>query len=46
MFDDILARKKAFLDYKKEKVKKVENWITGIAMVTLVTRMTRVGGIR
>ena len=26
MFDDILARKKAFLDYKKEKVKKVKNW--------------------
>ena len=26
VFDDILARKKAFLDYKKEKVKKVENW--------------------
>ena len=46
VFDDILARKKAFLDYKKEKVKKVKNWITGIAMVTLVTRMTRVGGIR
>ena len=26
VFDDILERKKAFLDYKKEKVKKVENW--------------------
>ena len=26
VFDDILARKKAFLDYKKEKVKKVKNW--------------------
>ena len=26
VFDNILARKKAFLDYKKEKVKKVENW--------------------
>ena len=26
VFDDILQRKKAFLDYKKEKVKKVENW--------------------
>ena len=26
MFDDILERKKAFLDYKKHKVKKVENW--------------------
>ena len=25
VFDDILERKKAFLDYKKEKVKKVEN---------------------
>ena len=46
VFDDILERKKAFLDYKKEEVKKVKNWITGIAMVTLVTRMTRVGGIR
>ena len=46
MFDDILERKQAFLDYKKEDVKKFENWITGIAMVTLVTRMTRVGRIR
>ena len=46
VFDDILERKQAFLDYKKEEVKKVKNWITGIAMVTLVTRMTRVGGIR
>ena len=46
VFDDILERKQAFLDYKKEEVKKFENWITGIAMVTLVTRMTRVGGIR
>ena len=45
VFDNILERKKAFLDYKK-KVKKVKNWITGIAMVTLVTRMTRVGRIR
>ena len=26
MCDDILERKKAFLDYKKQKVKKVENW--------------------
>ena len=26
MFDDILERKKAFLYYKKHKVKKVENW--------------------
>ena len=26
VFDDILERKKAFLDYKKEKIKKVENW--------------------
>ena len=26
VFDDILERKKAFLDYKKEKVKKVKNW--------------------
>ena len=26
VFDNILERKKAFLDYKKEKVKKVENW--------------------
>ena len=26
MFDDILERKQAFLDYKKEKVKKVKNW--------------------
>ena len=28
MFDDILERKKAFLDYKKKtrKIKKVENW--------------------
>ena len=26
MFDDILERKKAFLDYKKQKVKKVKNW--------------------
>ena len=25
MFDDILEREKAFLDYKKKKVKKVEN---------------------
>ena len=46
VFDDILERKQAFLDYKKEEVKKVKNWITSIAMVTLVTRMTRVGGIR
>ena len=46
VFDDILERKQAFLDYKKEEVKKVKNWITGIAVVTLVTRMTRVGGIR
>ena len=26
VFDDILGRKKAFLDYKKQKVKKVKNW--------------------
>ena len=26
VFDDILERKKAFLDYKKQKVKKVKNW--------------------
>ena len=26
MFDDILERKKAFLDYKKQRVKKVQNW--------------------
>ena len=26
VFDDILERKKAFLDYKKEKIKKVKNW--------------------
>ena len=26
VFDDILERKKIFLDYKKEKVKKVKNW--------------------
>ena len=26
MFDDILERKKAFLDYKKQKVKTVKNW--------------------
>ena len=26
VFDDILERKKAFLDYKKQKVKKAENW--------------------
>ena len=26
MFDDILERKQAFLDYKKDKVKKVKNW--------------------
>ena len=25
-FDDILERKKAFLDYKKQKIKKVNNW--------------------
>ena len=25
-FDDILERKKAFLDYKKHKVKTVKNW--------------------
>ena len=25
VFDDILERKKAFLDYKKQKVKKVKN---------------------
>ena len=26
VFDDILEMKKAFLDYKKEKVKTVKNW--------------------
>ena len=26
IFDDILAWKKAFLDYKKKKVKTVKNW--------------------
>ena len=26
VFDDTLERKKAFLDYKKQKVKKVKNW--------------------
>ena len=26
VFDDILERKKAFIDYKKQKVKKVKNW--------------------
>ena len=26
VLDDILERKKAFLDYKKQKVKKVKNW--------------------
>ena len=26
VFDDILERKKAFLDYEKPKVKKVKNW--------------------
>ena len=26
VFDDILEKKKAFLDYKKWKVKTVENW--------------------
>ena len=26
VFDDILERKKAFLDYKKEKVKTLKNW--------------------
>ena len=26
VFNNILERKKAFLDYKKEKVKKVKNW--------------------
>ena len=26
VFDDILERKKDFLDYKKQKVKKVKNW--------------------
>ena len=26
VFDDILEKKKAILDYKKEKVKKVKNW--------------------
>ena len=26
VFDDILETKKGFLDYKKQKVKKVKNW--------------------
>ena len=26
VFDDILERKKAFLDYKKQKVKNVKKW--------------------
>ena len=26
VFDDILERKKAFLDYKKQRVKKVKHW--------------------
>ena len=26
VFDDILERKQAFLDYKKQKVKTVKNW--------------------
>ena len=26
MIDDIVERKQAFLDYKKQKVKTVENW--------------------
>ena len=26
VFDNILKRKKAFLDYKKQKVKTVKNW--------------------
>ena len=26
VFDNILERKKAFLDYRKEKVKTVKNW--------------------
>ena len=26
VFDNILERKKAILDYKKQKVKKVKNW--------------------
>ena len=26
VFDDILERKKGFVDYKKQKVKKVKNW--------------------
>ena len=26
VFDDILEKKKAFLDYKKQKVKTVKNW--------------------
>ena len=26
VFDDILERKKTFLDYKKQKVKKVKKW--------------------
>ena len=27
VFDDILAWRKAFLDYKKKKVKTVKNWV-------------------
>ena len=26
VFDNILERKKAFLDYKREKVKTIKNW--------------------
>ena len=26
VFDDILERKKAVLDYKKQKVQKIKNW--------------------
>ena len=33
MFDNILERKKAFLDYKKEKVKKLKNWNFSMVLV-------------
>ena len=39
VFDDILERKKAFLDYKKEKVKEVENWDLGVSPWFLVKNL-------
>ena len=33
VFDHILERKKVFLDYKKEKVKKVKNWNFSVVLV-------------